>query len=313
MKKIKPKKLVKGDVIGLISPASNCANQDDIENAVKYLERLGYIVKIGKHVGAEHGYLAGRDEDRLEDFHNMFADKSVKAVFCLRGGYGSGRLLDKIDYQLVKKNPKIFVGYSDITALQLAIYKKTGLITFAGPMPGIDFSSDISEFTEESFWKTITAAKKIGKLTNPHEEKFYVLNQGRAEGPLLGGNLSIIMTLIGTGYLPDFKDSIFMIEEIGEAPYRIDRMFNSLRLNKITEKINGLILGRFKDCYEMDEDKKTLSLNEVITDYWGDAGIPVFYNFIHGHVKDSITIPFGVNCKMNTSRGFIEITESAVE
>lgn len=312
MKKIKPKKLVKGDLIGLISPASNCANREDLDNAVKYLEGLGYRVKVGKQVGAERGYLAGRDEERLEDLHSMFADKEVKAVFCIRGGYGSGRLLDKINYQLIKKNPKIFVGYSDITALQLAIFKKTGLITFAGPMPGIDFSTDISEFTEESFWSTITSTKKIGKLVNPNNEKFYVLQKGRAEGPLLGGNLSILLSLVGTEYLPNFKDSVFVLEEIGEAPYRIDRMFNSLRLAKITTSIGGLILGRFKNCYEMDETKKTLSLNEVINDYWGEADIPVFYNFIHGHVKDSITLPFGVNCKINTSRGFIELTESAV-
>lgn len=312
MKKIKPKKLMKGDLIGLISPASNCANNEDLDNAVKYLEGLGYRVKVGNYVGAERGYLAGRDEERLDDLHNMFADKEVKAIFCIRGGYGSGRLLDKINYQLIKKNPKIFVGYSDITALQMAIYKKTGLITFAGPMPGIDFSTEISEFTEESFWSTITSAKKIGKLVNPHNEKFYVLQKGRAEGPLLGGNLSILMSLIGTEYIPNFKESIFILEEIGEAPYRIDRMFNSLRLAKITTGINGLLLGRFKNCYEMDENKKTLSLNEVINDYWSEAKIPVFYNVIHGHVKDSITIPFGVNCKINTSRGFIELTESAV-
>ena len=189
MKTIKPKKLVNGDVIGIISPASSPSNLEKIEKGVNYLEKLGYRVEIGENVGKEHGYLAGTDEERLSDFHAMFKNKNVKAIFSVRGGYGSGRLLDKIDYNLIKKNPKIFVGYSDITAMQMAILKKTGLVTFAGPMLATDFSDKINEYAEENFWNVLTHSKKIGKLTNPRDEKFYILNPGIGEGQILGGNL----------------------------------------------------------------------------------------------------------------------------
>lgn len=312
MKALKPKKLVPGDVIGIISPASSPDNLEKIEKGVNYLEKLGYKIEIGENVGKTHGYLAGTDEERLNDLHSMFQNKDVKAIFCVRGGYGAGRLLDKIDYKLIKKNPKIFVGYSDITSLQMAILKKTGLITFAGPMVAIDFSSNVDEYAEENFWNILTSSKKIGKLHNPRDEKFYALNSGRGEGKLIGGNLAVLGSLFGTDYLPDLKDSILLLEDIGEVPYRIDRLLNQLRLSNVFEKINGVILGRFVDCYEKDKSKETIKLNEVIENYFAQLKMPVLYSFSHGHIKENLTIPMGVNCKLNTSRGFVELTESAV-
>jgi len=312
MKTIKPKKLEKGDVIGIISPASNPDNLEKIEQGVNYLEKLGYRTEIGDNVGKEHGYLAGTDEERLADLHGMFSNKNVKAIFCVRGGYGSGRLLDKIDFSLIKKNPKIFVGYSDITVLQMAIFKKTGLITFAGPMVAADFSGKINQYTEENFWKVITSHRKIGKLHNPRDEKFYVLNSGRGEGKILGGNLALLASLLGTEFMPNMKDSILLLEDIGEQPYRVDRLFNQLKLAKVFDQINGLILGRFVDCYETDKSKKTIKLNEVVEHYFSKLKIPVLYSFSHGHIEENLTIPFGVNCKINTSRGFVEIVENAV-
>lgn len=312
MKTIKPKKLVNGDVIGIISPASSPANLDKIEQGVNYLEKLGYRVEIGKNVGKEHGYLAGTDEERLSDFHSMFKNKDVKAIFSVRGGYGSGRLLDKIDYNLVKKNPKIFVGYSDITAMQMAIFKKTGLVTFAGPMLATDFSGKVNEYAEENFWNVLTHSKKIGKLHNPRDEKFYVLNVGRGEGQILGGNLAVLNSLLGTEYMPSFKDSILLIEDIGEVPYRVDRLLNQLKLAKVFNQVKGVILGRFVDCYEKDKSVQTIKLNEVIEHYLTDIKVPVLYSFSHGHIEENITIPFGINCKINASKCFIELTESAV-
>ncbi len=313
MKLIKPKKLKKGDVIGLIAPASSVVDEVSLNNGISYFESLGYNVEIGKNVKLQKGYLAGTDEERLADLHEMFSNKNVNAIFAIRGGYGSGRLLDKINYSLIKRNPKIFVGYSDITALQMAILKKTGLVTFTGPMPGVDYENQMNENTEETFWKTITNSKKIGKLSNPTDDKFYILAKGRAEGKIVGGNLSMLLSLAGTEYFPDLKNSIMVLEEIAEAPYRIDRMFNQLRLMKAINNISGLILGRFLNCYEPDSSKPSLTLNEVITDYWQNVKFPVFYNFVHGHVKDSITLPFGLNAKLNTTKCFIEITENAVE
>lgn len=309
---IKPKRLKPGEVIGIISPASSPDDLTKINSGVQYLEKLGYRVEVGKNVGTQQGYLAGTDAQRLEDLHSMFHNKHVRAIFSIRGGYGSGRLLDKIDYRLIRSNPKIFVGYSDINALQMAFYTKCGLITFAGPMVAVDFHDEVSPFTEEVFWRTITSNKKIGRIKNPRNEKIFVLTKGRAQGRIIGGNLSLFTSLMGTEYFPKIKDAILLLEDVHEAPYRIDRMFNQLRLAKIFKQIRGIILGHFVDCVETDPTKKSFTLNEVIIEYFQNLKIPVMYNLRHGHVKENITMPFGVKCIVNASRGFIEINENAV-
>lgn len=312
MKSIKPKKLQKGDLIGIVSPASSIDEPSKIEKGANYLENLGYKVLIGKNVGKYNGYLAGTDKERIDDLHSMFANKNVKAIFCLRGGYGASRLLDKIDYKLVKTHPKIFVGYSDISALHLAIFYKTGLITFAGPMVGVDFYEDVSPFTEEMFWKLITSSKKFGKVQNPDDENILSLNPGSTTGRIVGGNLSVITGLIGTDYFPDLKDKILFIEETGEVPYKIDRMFNQFRLSKMLQGLKGIIIGSFTDCHESDPNKRTLTLGEVITDYLSTLKKPIVYNLRHGHLKNNITLPIGANIRLNASKKFIEIAETVV-
>ncbi|MEW6509267.1 MAG: LD-carboxypeptidase [Bacteroidota bacterium] len=312
MRIIKPKKLKPGDVIGIISPASSPDDLTKINRGIEYLEKLGYRVEVGKHVGMQEGYLAGNDQQRLADIHSMFNNKMINAIFAIRGGYGSSRLLDKIDFKVIRNNPKIFVGYSDICALQMAFFTKCGLITFAGPMVAVDFHDEVSKFTEEVFWRTITSNKKVGRLSNPRNEKFYVLHKGRASGRIIGGNLSVLTSLIGTEYLPKFKDSILFLEDINEAPYRIDRMLNQLRITKVFRQVNGVVLGHFVNCVEPDPEKKTFSLNEVILDYFQNIKLPVIYNVKHGHIKDNLTIPFGIKCKLIASNGYIEISENAV-
>lgn len=313
MRTLKPKKLQKGDVIGIISPASSPDDLTKIEKGVKYLEKLGYRVEVGKNVGKERGYLAGEDSERLEDFHSMFRNKFVKAIISVRGGYGSARLIDKINYKLIKQNPKIFVGYSDITALQNAIFSQTGLITFAGPMLAVDFwQEEVNSFTEEHFWKMITSNKKVGKLCNPSDEKFFILSKGSAKGRILGGNLAVLTTLLGTKYFPKMKGEILLVEDIGEPPYRVDRFFNHLRLANVLNSVSGVILGRFVDCYENDPTKKSLTLNQVIIDFLENIRKPVIYNFKHGHISENITVPFGLKCNLNASRGIVEILENAV-
>lgn len=312
MKLLKPKKLSNGDLIGLISPASSPDDLEKIEKSVKYYESVGYKVAVGKNVGKYNGYLAGTDDERLSDLHEMFKNKEVKAIIALRGGYGSGRILDRINYNLIKKNPKIFVGYSDITALHAAIHKKTGLVTFAGPMAAVDFYDEPNSFTEEHFWNLLTNSKKIGKVENPDDENFYTLNKGRGEGRIFPANLTVLVSLLGTDYFPNMKDTIWVLEDIEEPPYRIDRMFNQLRLNKVFKQAKGIILGRFVHCYETDTEKRTLTLNEVITDYFEELKIPVLYNIKHGHISSNITFPVGLKTKVNASRGFIEIMENAV-
>jgi muramoyltetrapeptide carboxypeptidase len=308
---IKPKRLTKKDVIGIISPASSPDDPSLIEKGVAYLERLGYKINVGNYVGKYNGYLAGSDEYRLNDFHQMFRDKEVKAIICVRGGYGAVRLLDKIDYKIVRNNPKIFVGYSEITALQMAIFNKTGLITFAGPMLTSDFANEISPFTEENFWRNITSNKKMGRLKHPYT-KLPAITKGNATGRIIGGNLSVLLSLAGTEFFPELKKNILFIEDIDEKPYKIDRYLNQLRLNKVFKQISGVVLGRFVDCYEHNPEKRTLTLGEVIDSYFHQLDIPIVYTFPHGHIKDKITIPIGVNVKVNANSGVVEFTESGV-
>lgn len=309
----KPKKLNKNDVIGIISPASSPEELTRVERGVKYLESLGYRVKVGANVGKNHGYLAGSDNERVDDLHSMFKDKTVKAIFTLRGGYGAFRLLDKMDYRVIRNNPKIFVGYSEITSLQMAFLEKANLITFAGPMVAVDFYDEVSPYTNEHFWATITSNKKLGKLKYPENQKLPYLQKGTASGRLIGGNLAVFTALLGTEYFPNLTGKILMIEDVGELPYRVDRMFNQLRLSGTLKKVKGIILGRFVDCHEHDPNKKTLTLGEVISDYVGALKIPSIYTFPHGHIKDFVTIPFGLKINMNATKGSVEFMEGAVK
>ena len=309
----KPEKLNKGDLIGIISPASSPDDLELIEKGINYIERLGYRTLPGKNIGKSKGYLAGTDRERVDDIHNMFSDKKVKAVFCLRGGYGAFRLLDKIDYKLIRNNPKIFVGFSEITSLQMAFLKKANLITFAGPMVIPNFSKDVSIYTEEYFWSTITTVKKTEKIILTKQHKFLNVNRKKTSGIIVGGNLAVFTSMIGTSYLPDLKDKIILLEDVSEPPYKIDRMLNQLRLNKIFKRAKGIILGSFNNCNEPDEKKKTLTTEEVLEDYFSKAELPVIYNFPYGHIKDFVTVPFGINVKLNPSKGFVEFTENAVK
>lgn len=312
MKLQKPESLRNGDTIGIISPASSPDDLSRINKGVNYFERLGYQVEVGKNVGKYEGYLAGTDEERVEDLHDMFSNKNIRAIICVRGGYGSPRLLDKIDYRIIRKNPKIFVGYSDITALQLAFFQKANLVTFAGPMLAVDFHSEINRYTEENFWRTVTSTKKIEKVILPEGEALLPLRKGKAEGEIIGGNLSLILSLLGTEYFPKMKDKILFIEDIDEAPYKVDRMLNQLTISGIVEKIGGILLGEFTDCVEKDSGKRTLTLDEVFNKYLGELPFPVIKNFPHGHRKANYTIPFGIKTKLNADKGYVEFLESAV-
>ena len=197
---------------------------------------------------------------------------------------------------------------------QMAFLKKSGLVTFAGPMLAVDFWKDeVDEFTEEFFWNMVTSSKKIGKLLNPDNENFYSLTKGRGEGTLIGGNLALLTSLLGTPYQPNLKNSIILIEEVGEEPYRVDRMFYQLKYATNGFKdIHGIVIGRFVDCYIKDSDSPSLSLNDIISDYFEGLKIPVIYNVKHGHISQNLTIPWGLKTKVNSSRNFIEISESAV-
>lgn len=308
MKIIKPKALRPGDVIGICAPASPAPSHDLIEKGIGYLERIGYRVKLGANLFKQRGYLAGTDEQRAADLHALFRDKQVNAIIALRGGFGSQRILPLLDYSLIRKNPKIFVGYSDITALQMALFARCGLVSFAGPMVAAGLARGLHGDAEDVFWRLLTSKAPIGKL--PHRLK--VWKRGSRSGILLGGNLSMMSTIFGTRFFPTIKNSILLLEDIGEQPYRIDRMLQQLRLGGALHSINGLLLGTFEDCLP-ETGKPSLTLRQIFDDLFQTSAIPILAELRHGHVSGSLTMPIGIRVHLGgTTRGHLELKESAV-
>ena len=288
---VKPQALKYGDTIGIIAPANYSGASAD--TMVKDLEARGFKVVLGDSFYSKWYNFGGSDEIRAKDINNMFKNKEVKAIFCVRGGYGSIRLLDLIDFDTIRKNPKIFVGYSDITTLLMAISQKTGLVTFHGPM-----SSNYTNFDD------ITRISYLGA-------DLRVISSGKAEGEIVGGNLSLIVASLGTKYEIDTKGKILFIEEVGEYTYRVDRMFQQLKLAGKFDDASGIILGSFtKANQEAPED---MPLQEVFYDSFGSLKKPVVSNFSSGHMRPFITVPIGAKAKMNTDTGKIEIVGGTVK
>ena len=309
---IKPPRLRKGELIGLISPASTPSSSEKIEGAVKYFEGLGYRVSVGRHAMDQVGYLAGTDEDRVADLNAMLEDRSVRAVMAIRGGYGTPRILDRVNYAALRRDPKIIVGYSDLTALLLAVFRRTGLVTFSGPMAGVEMWNSIDPFTEEHFWRVITSASKIGRLKNPDDDPLRGPGKGKASGHLLGGNLSLLISLMGTPFSPSYRGSVLFLEDVDEAPHRVDRMFAQLRHARVLNCINALILGRFTDCRPTDPSKPFLSIEEVLAEVESAAAIPVLSNFQYGHIPRKLTVPIGIRAVVDAALRSVEVIESAV-
>lgn len=313
----KPEHLKLGDTIGLITPGSYISDEG-LQTAVSNLENLGFKVKFSKHIRAKKGFIAGTDVQRLEDFHNMFTDNSVKGIWCARGGYGCGRLLPQIDYKLIKKNPKVFIGYSDITALLQAIHCKTGLVCFHGPVG----ASTFTDYTVKHLQAILMSPKpeknykiEVAKANQEQTDKAYqttVIRPGKAKGKLIGGNLSLLASLAGTDFQLDVKDKLLFIEDIGEKPYRIDRMLTQLRQSCKLETAAGIALGVFADC-EADEDDLSLSLMETLEGQLNDLNIPIIYGLSFGHIADQCTFPIGLEATLDTSEQTITLKESAVE
>lgn len=312
LRPVKPARLTKGDLIGIVSPSSPIADVSRVERGVRYIESLGYRVKVGNAVGKVHGYLAGTDEDRARDLHEMFADREVKAIICVRGGYGTPRLLSLLDYQLVARNPKIVVGFSDVTALQLALWRKCRLITFHGPMAGVEMANTMDAYTEEMFWRCLTSNKKLGLIFLPDAPR--VLSDiGRSvRGRLLGGNLALVVSLVGTRFQPDFAGSLLFLEEIGEEPYRLDRMLTQLRNASVFAKANGMLLGHFTDCVPSDRSRPSFTADEVLKEAARLFGKPAIAGLPFGHVPRKLTLPVGLSARLNTKQPSLEFLESAV-
>ncbi len=312
---LKPRRLKKGDLVGLINPAGATFHPDDAEIARETMAALGLKVRFGKHLLDRYGYLAGRDKDRAADVNDLFADPGVRALISLRGGWGCARLLGLLDYDMIRKNPKIIMGYSDLTALLLAINAKTGLVTFHGPV-GI---STWNEFSTGHVQRLLFEAKAL-EMHNPTnlgdnlvqvENRVLTITPGKARGRLQGGNLAVLTGMIGSDYLPDFSGSILFLEEVGEAIYRVDRMLTQLKLAGVLDQIAGLVFGRCSDC-KPGKGYGSLTLEEVLSDHIAPLGIPAWYGSMIGHIEDKFTIPLGVEAEINADSGTIKLLEPAV-
>jgi muramoyltetrapeptide carboxypeptidase len=313
-KLIKAARLKPGATIGLIAPASPPALVK-IEKAFANLSALGYNVKPGEHLYATNGHLAGTDAQRVFDIHRAFSDPEVDAVWCLRGGYGCTRLLPFLDYNLIKKHPKPFIGYSDITALHLAIHQKTGLVTFHGPVTASDFPENTLQHFKATLILPQTPYQVISPLSDetlPGDEyKPFVITAGRVAAPLIGGNLALLSAMAGTEFSPSYRKKLVFIEDVGEQPYRIDRMLTQLLQATDLSKAAGIVLGVFADCQPKGEGA-SMSLAETLRDRLGGLGMPVFYGLPFGHVAHQMTFPYGIQAEMDTENMSLTLLESAV-
>jgi muramoyltetrapeptide carboxypeptidase len=298
------KKIDEGCTIGIVSPAY-IPNQDNLISGVKYLQNRTYNVRTGENIDKEHGYFAGTEEQRLDDLHDMYTDPGVKMIFCTRGGWGGLRMIDRIGYQLIAENPKPLIGYSDITTLQMSIYRMTGVPSISGPMVSVEFGKGIHPFTEEHFWGQVLN-KDIEYVFNWSETKTIDLKPGRTDGILLGGCLSMICGLLGTPYCPDFTDTILFIEDVGEKPYKIDRYLAQLRQAGVFNQIQGLILGEFLDC-EPDKDETSFTVDEILMEYFSNAKYPVLMDFPYGHGDIKFSMPIGMHVKLDTRKETLTI------
>ncbi|WP_028550842.1 S66 peptidase family protein [Paenibacillus sp. UNC451MF] len=304
---IKPYRLCPGDRVGITAPAS-WGDREQIQTATACLEQLGLRVRLGDTLSKQHGYLAGTDEERARELNGMFADPEIKAIICARGGYGTGRIADLLDYDLIRANPKIFWGYSDITFLHAAILKRAGLVTFHGPMM-IDLEKDNDPLTVQNYETLLfPSVLRYTEEINPLK----VLVEGEARGPLVGGNLSLITSTLGTPYELDTKGRLLFIEDIDEEPYRVDRMLNQLRLAGKFADAAGVLICDFNNCVP-NKRKLSLTLEQVIEDHIVSAGKPTMAGFKIGHCSPNITVPHGIEARMSTQDRVLECTEPGVE
>jgi muramoyltetrapeptide carboxypeptidase len=315
-KTIKPQALQAGATIGLISPAGAIYETLPYQLATESLEAMGLKVKLSPYLKSRYGHLAGTDEERASEINRFFADEEVRAIIAIRGGSGCARILDKLDYNLIRKNPKIIAGYSDITALLLAIYAKTGLVTFHAPMG----SSSWNSFSY-GYFRKLLFDKETSFLQNPDkkgdslvqtEDRIQTLRGGKAKGILAGGNLSVMTGIVGTDYLPDWKGKLLFLEEVNEEPYRVDRMFAQLKLAGILSQLNGVVIGKCTGC-KPSGGYGTLTLEEIYRDFLLPLNIPVFYGAMIGHIANQFTIPLGIEAEMDADRGTIQLLSAAVE
>ena len=311
---VKPKRLAPGDTLGLVLPATAAFEADSISFAKEQLEALGFNVQIGRHAYDRWGYFAGRDRDRADDINRMYADDSVAGIVCYTGGWGSPRILPLLDYALIGRKPKAFIGFSDITALLIAIYQRTGVVTFHGPVGG----STLDPYSVESLRRVVMSPEPAGLLTAPEKKpselvdrtnRIIKLAPGKATGRLTGGNLTMITSTMGTPYEIETDGMILFLEDVGEELYRIDRMLSQLALGGKLDRLAGFVFGR---CTRCTVDGPSLSLEEILRDRFGAMRYPAISGLSFGHIENKLTLPLGVSATLDADAGTLTLNEGAV-
>jgi muramoyltetrapeptide carboxypeptidase len=305
---IRPPSLKPGDTLGIVSPASPAPDPRNIDRAAANLENLGFKIKFAPNVRKRHGFLAGSDRDRASDLMRMFSDDSVSGILCVRGGYGTARLLNLLDYKIIRANPKVFIGYSDITALHCAFLKKANLISFHGPMLNSDFSDDnMPDFSLQGFLRVLQKHKWPRSISESYQgDTIKILRRGLARGQLIGGNLSIICTMIGTPWQPAFQGRILFLEDLGEQPYRVDRMLTHLLNCGLLQQVAGIAIGVNKDCEDpraKQGGEYRQTLEDVFRDRLRPLKVPVVIGLPFGHVPLNATLPVGASVLLDGNRG----------
>ena len=311
----RPRRLETGQTVAIVAPASVTYESLQLQLALEALEAMGLKAKVGDHVMDRFGYLAGHDRDRAHDINAAFADPEVDAVFALRGGWGASRILPFLDFESIRDNPKILLGYSDITSLLNAIYAKAGVVVFHGP----NLMSRWNEFTYQSMRDVLFAAT-AARYTNPVENdgelvarnhRVQTIVPGRAEGRLIGGNLTLMGALMGTPYLPKFDNTILFLEDVGEAIYRVDRMLTQLRLSGNLQKVSGIVFGHFTGV-KPNPGLGNFALMDILRQHCEPLGVPCYFGAMIGHVDQQSTVPVGGIARMDATLGTLELSEPAV-
>src|SRR5690606_10648283 len=312
---IKPKRLKKGDTIGLVAPGF-AIKADVLQKALETLEKMGFKTHHTPRILGNYGYFSDSDQQRALDLNEMFADPEVDGILCARGRYGCTRILSLLDYDLIRNNPKILIGFSDITALIQAIHKETGLICFHGPVG----STLDDAYSQKYFKKVLQRGKASLELKNAKlGEEFlgeseydrYTIFPGSGEGSLIGGSLTLVASLVGTPHEIDFTDKIVFLEDVGEAPYRMDRMLTQLINGPSFSKARAFIFGVCKDC-DREKEPDNFTLREVLMDRIAPLGIPAAYGMSFGHVPQNFTLPVGIRASFDAGEMRLELLEGAV-
>jgi muramoyltetrapeptide carboxypeptidase len=314
---LKAARLQPGSVVGIVSPAGAVFLQEDLDIVQDVVRGLGLVPKLAPHVLDRYGYLAGKDKDRAADINQFFASPEISAILPTRGGWGCSRILPYLDYERIRQNPKIVVGFSDITALTLAIYARTNLVTFHGPNGLTSWKSKQTEYFrrvlfagEAVTFENLKAGDDVDRLMAT-KYRIQTITPGQARGRLMGGNLSVFSTLVGSPYLPNLDGAILFLEEVGENIYRVDRWLTHLKLAGVLDQLAGFVFGQCTRCTP-DTDYGSLTLEEVIWGHIKPLGIPAWYGAMIGHIEPILTLPIGLEVAIDASAGTIQMLESAV-